>query len=613
MAHWERHIVGSVPAQTLDVQTRERLGDWLRSTRDLRPQQLNAGVVVEFLHAGRLCCGFLRSTPAARTAVLLIDQDGQERRLRVDKIVHFASEHVAVTPKARGLEQLRLIDRQRAIVADRVDLVTLRELTHEAGDPSTAWSVEELCKIHDSTDRPTSIQRVAMLRALYAGQDFRRMGDRWISRTPEALSGAQDQRRRAKSRAHSRHEQGVWLRQLLKGEQPAVVPPNAQDVLEELAQYVLADDHAELGDSVELVHAAHLHGRRAVFDLLVHIGFWQPDENLELHRQRIPREFSSPALLQADQLVASSPLWRGWPCWGQAAIGVVDPEEPELCQRAWSVQRRRRGWRLYLHIALPTLWIPDTGPLADEIRERGVRVSLPDQMVPLVPRSILRACCFNADQRRGALTIVADVDDGGELRRARLRRSRLRLQRTVETTESNEQLPAAAVALAARLRETRSAIGGWEHLGGERFVECRDAEMLCGRRTVDTAVAIDGELHRFGEQAAAVLFANAEVAAIYRTRVEPSRPPQDVPEMSPLGLSLYRRWEMEGHCPAERLQTGSAEHAGEGTGPRAIGLSPGASVADMLMQKQLRSLAGDGEPVSDTMLEHWLERQQACQ
>jgi hypothetical protein len=183
----------------------------------------------------------------------------------------------------------------------------------------------------------------------------------------------------------------------------------------------------------------------------------------------------------------------------------------------------------------------------------------------------------------------------------------------VETTESNEQLPAAAVALAARLRETRSAIGGWEHLGGERFVECRDAEMLCGRRTVDTAVAIDGELHRFGEQAAAVLFANAEVAAIYRTRVEPSRPPQDVPEMSPLGLSLYRRWEMEGHCPAERLQTGSAEHAGEGTGPRAIGLSPGASVADMLMQKQLRSLAGDGEPVSDTMLEHWLERQQACQ
>ena len=61
------------------------------------------------------------------------------------------------------------------------------------------------------------------------------MGELWISRTPEALSGAQDQRRRAVDCLHRQDEQGLWLRQLLKGELPVVVPPDAQDVFEELA------------------------------------------------------------------------------------------------------------------------------------------------------------------------------------------------------------------------------------------------------------------------------------------------------------------------------------------------------------------------------------------
>ena len=70
---------------------------------------------------------------------------------------------------------------------------------------------------------------------------------------------------------------------------------------------------------------------------------------------------------------------------------------------------------------------------------------------------------------------------------------------------------------------------------------------------------------------------------------------------------------MEGHSPSEGLQLAAAEHAGTGTGPRAIGLSPDASYGELLMQRQLLALVGEGAGVAAAEIEAWLPRQRACQ
>ena len=119
MARWERQLVNSVPASAFDVAARERGGELLRVTRDSNPTRLTAGTVVEFIHNGQLRCGCLKATPVGRRALQVMDCQGQERCLRADKILHHATEQVAVKPQDRGLEQLRLIDRQRAISAAR--------------------------------------------------------------------------------------------------------------------------------------------------------------------------------------------------------------------------------------------------------------------------------------------------------------------------------------------------------------------------------------------------------------------------------------------------------------------------------------------------------------
>ena len=99
MARWERQLVNSVPASAFDAAARERVGESLRVPRDSNPTRLTAGTVVEFIHNGQLRCGCLKATPVGRRALQVMDCQGQERCLRADKILHHATEQVAVKPQ----------------------------------------------------------------------------------------------------------------------------------------------------------------------------------------------------------------------------------------------------------------------------------------------------------------------------------------------------------------------------------------------------------------------------------------------------------------------------------------------------------------------------------
>ncbi len=205
-------------------------------------------------------------------------------------------------------------------------------------------------------------------------------------------------------------------------------------------------------------------------DLLKRLDFWAADENLVLHREAIPQQFSAAAQAPSQLLSSCRPLWRGWPSWGHANIGMTEPEDDQICLRAWSVRKRRRGWRLRLHVALPGLWLRAGGVLLEEIADRGVQIQLPDRSLPLIPRDLLRACSFTTTASRSALSFVIDLDASGQLQGARLRRTLLRLRSKIAPclpVNDERPLPGEHLALAMHLREGRRGAGGWE--GSDEF------------------------------------------------------------------------------------------------------------------------------------------------
>ncbi|HCV25093.1 MAG TPA: hypothetical protein DGN59_16670 [Candidatus Latescibacteria bacterium] len=83
---------------------------------------------------------------------------------------------------------------------------------------------------------------------------------------------------------------------------------------------------------------------------------------------------------------------------------------------------------------------------------RGIRVDLPDQPLPLIPPVLLRAASFTTLEYRPALTVIVDVDASGDLAKAQLRRSRIRLSARVSPSENQNAVPSDVVGLVSAFR-----------------------------------------------------------------------------------------------------------------------------------------------------------------
>lgn len=131
----------------------------------------------------------------------------------------------------------------------------------------------------------------------------------------------------------------------------------AEDAIALLKQVALHGEQAEdSAAAARLMQAAHLHGPQAAFEVLIRLGHWQADENLELRRCRVPVAFAPEVLAEAEQ--------RGW----------------------WPEARRSRCW-----------WGRHTYDFAPEARSR-----------PRVSRDVARG--LRTHERRAGQALLEDAD-----------------------------------------------------------------------------------------------------------------------------------------------------------------------------------------------------------
>ena len=119
----------------------------------------------------------------------------------------------------------------------------------------------------------------------------------------------------------------------------------------------------------------HLHGAAAAFDVLVRLGRWSVHENLEIHRGRVPIDFTADALAAAQHIHDSGPH-RWTPSVGRCSrswnrpLGWV-PADTLGCERAFSARPTLRGFKVTVFLAAPALLFETDSPIDQEAAARG--------------------------------------------------------------------------------------------------------------------------------------------------------------------------------------------------------------------------------------------------
>jgi ribonuclease R len=98
-------------------------------------------------------------------------------------------------------------------------------------------------------------------------------------------------------------------------------------------------------------------------------------------------------------------------------IVTIDPPDAKDFDDAISLRRTRDGhWRLGVHIADVSHFIPIASPLDEEARHRGNSVYLPLKVIPMLPEVLSNGICsLQPNQKRFAKSAYMTYDDEGKL------------------------------------------------------------------------------------------------------------------------------------------------------------------------------------------------------
>jgi exoribonuclease II len=582
---WKLHRTG-----TLDAPARAEVARLIRVERAQEPIPEQAGTVVEFRRGGQLLCGYLERPPGGFYRVMGVD--GRSRRLRRDKIVNVSRELVGSWPPSEAMKSLQAIDTAREAARQNVDTETLWLVVTDAAS-DRCWDLEQLLELHE-TGQADATRRAGLLRALWQGDFFEREGGSWRPRTQQAVQQLCVAAQKQADQQLRQAELAAWLRRVADGGDTEPRPAGASGAVELLTR---AAAHDESSESSALMQAAHLHGPRGAFEVLVRLGHWGPDENLELHRLRVPDEFSPAVRTAAVQAETSTAQhWPGRRRWGGSSYAAVNGE------RAYRLRRTLWGPRaIDIHMAVPALWVLPGGIIDTDAAERGTTLRLVERQIPLLPPEILQACRLLPAAVRPALTLSIRLDENLHPSHVGLKMSRVRPQARLDDrdAQSNPALQRLAE-LAGALRQRRRVAGAWERLQPAPWIVLQDGQV---RPAVETAAElIDGELQLLAAEALGWWCQEHALASIYMTREAGAAATSGSaagPAAAGDALAL-RTFVSESHAAHATLGTDPGQHAGLGLRNPVAGSQPTRCYVDLIMQRQILAQVGAGPATLST-------------
>ena len=557
---------------------------------------MEPGDIVEFFEDKRIFCGVVLELKGERLHVLT--QNSREMTLTPKRVLQVGPRlPVDTLSRQELLRHLEDTARKREELKEAINLEDLWELL---ASEDQALSVAEMADLWFGQMTPDQV--AATGRSLREDRFlFKQKDGLIIPNPPDVVEQLKEQHFRELERQQELEVIAVWLEKVWEG-QAAAAGPWKDRVVELLRRMAVwgaeAPDYAQ---GKAYLDKARLNPVEAPFRLLVRLGVFQEDEDLDLHRLEVPLEFSPEALVLARQLAqARSPdrYAARRQDLTHLEIMTIDGERTRDFDDALSLEEVPDGWRLGIHIADVSAQVTPQTSLDLEAQERGTSIYLPERRLPMLPEELSEdTVSLLTHQERLALSFLVTLGADAEIKDWVIVPSLITVQRRLTYHEvdgllAQEQHLASLSRLTRRLKERRLARGGYELKLPEVWVTFTpqgeiqvvvESQETASRQMVAEAMVLANSL-------AAQFLADQGIAAIYRGQPEPREPIKPAPDKSLLEL-----WQDRRRLSRVVMDLSPSPHWGLGLPCYTFATSPIRRYLDLVIHRQLLA-AVSGQP-----------------
>ena len=546
------------------------------------------GKIIEYIDRGDFCIALCLQDEVTR--LHLLTPTNREVNLPPKRALLVSGTAVNTqVSRAELLQTLKKAEEARTELTGRVNVKELWELVQDEEESFDHPYLAQLCFGDHVTDEHIS----ALARALFEDKiHFKMKENRFFPHSEERVEQVLRQMEEEALREKKLGEGSAWLKSALNDRQ-AEAPIWRDEIVQSLVDLALYEDEtpgAKFGK--ELLQRTGGYNPSEARRILVKLGVWEEDENLDLIRFDIPTSFSEEALRESEKLSKIEFGSEERADLRDLDVLTVDGPLTQDFDDALSCEVEGEVIRIGVHIAdVANVVMPDC-KLDEEASQRGSSVYLPCRQIPMLPPILSQeVLSLKAGCDRPAVSLLASLDLQGNILDFSFVPSLVRVKRRYTYDEVNAQhiqeIPfQPMLQLSRALRQKRVESGALLLTLPELVMDFGgDGSISVERIDQDTPSRVMvAEFMILYNQLAGNFARERKIPVLFRSQEGPSE------RLAPEGLDyVYYVFKQRRKLTPLTIDTEPKVHSGLGVDVYTQASSPIRRYFDLLVQRQLRS------------------------
>ena len=533
----------------------------------------------------------------------LLTENDREVKLSLGRVSHKSSTCMDLSlSRYKLVESLKKTANIRKDLAGSVNIRELWDILHAEQEWIDLATMTGLCfPANPDGDHEAAVVRAIFNDRLYFKFDL----DRFFPNSEKRVEQIAAHRREEARRNRIIEEGGAWLK-TVNGDKGSFSPDSLSleyvKILKSFYLFEKESTHYALGKA--MLEKAGIRDSEAIFQLLVKLGIWDKNENIELHRYKIPITFPAEVTKSAAELAGSTSdisTYRGREDLTMLPVITIDGQSTTDFDDALSIEEMDDHYRLGIHISDVGHYIKKEDIIDQEALARGSSIYMLDRKIPMIPACLAEdLCSLKAGELRPAISVIVKLSRFFELIDFEIIPSLVRVKQQLTYYDVNliaedDREIGILYDIAKKFREFRLGRGAVQITLPEINIRINEAGELTisriqrespGRMLVEEIMIMANWLM-------ARFLAKQDAPAIFRSQPEPRGRLYKGNEGS-----LFQNWMQRKLLSRYVLGMEPEHHSGLGLEAYVTATSPIRKYYDFATQRQVRAILGLEEPYS---------------
>lgn len=397
---------------------------------------MDEGKIVEYIDQGSFMCTLCLEDKGNKLHLLTLTN--REVNLSPKRALLISGTGVdASVPREHLLNQLKQTEEQRRLLQQEVRVKELWELIRDEDERFDYVYLAQLCFGEDISDAHVS----GLVRALFHDRLYFKLKEgQFLPNSEERVEQILTQRQEEALREERLAQGSAWLKAALAGGMPPESPYREDTVaiLKDLALF--GDEAGNFKEAKELLARAGITDISRARKILVKLGIWDQDENLDLIRLDIRSSFDEEVLRESERIAAREMGFEGLEDLRHLNVMTIDGPMTRDFDDALSLEIEEDTLNLGIHITDVAGAVSPGDRLDKEAAQRGSSLYLPRLQIPMIPHELSQGhLSLKQDCDRRSISLISRFDRYGNLLETRLTPSLIRVCRQLTYDEVNEQ------------------------------------------------------------------------------------------------------------------------------------------------------------------------------